>query len=534
MSHGKSEFINMRSTIFAISILTFILCDSCSYSSTDNIQKGTTYYISVDGSDSNSGKSQGKAWKTIGKVNMHDLSPGDQIRFRAGEKFEGTITLTSEDTGTENARVTISSFGDGKAVIKGGGNEAFRVDSCNFLTIENLELSGQGRKSGNTSDGLLVRNCDNVVIDDLEVYGFQHSGVHLHQCDDATIIHVHAHENGFAGIHVTGTTMRDPENYDNHNLYIGYCVAENNPGDPTVLQNHSGNGILASSVKGGIIEYCEASDNGWDMPWTGNGPVGLWIWDCTDFIIQYCISHHNRTNPVAADGGGFDFDGGVSNSIIQYCIAHNNEGAGYGLYEFGAAKPWENNTVRYNISQDDGIINGGSVGIWKNEDRGILRNCQIYNNTFYNSQSDGSNIWMYDNYPGFHFRNNVFVYNGSLISEGKSIRDEVFQGNLYWNLAADASFKGISYLKKMHGELFTGLYKDPGFSNPGAMVVTDPELINAVYLNAYIPTAGSPLIDGGLNLKELFELDPGSRDLIGTSIPVNEKFDIGSIELNNE
>jgi len=286
MSHGKSEFINMRSTIFAISILTFILCDSCSYSSTANVQKGTTYYISVDGSDSNSGKSKGKAWKTIEKVNMLDLSPGDQIRLRAGEKFEGTITLTSEDTGTENARVTISSFGGGKAVIKGGDNEAFRVDSCNFLTIKNLELTGQGRKFGNTSDGLLVRNCDNVVIDDLEVYGFQHSGVHVHQCDDATIIHVHAHENGFAGIHVTGTTMRDPENYDNHNLYIGYCVAENNPGDPTVLQNHSGNGILASSVKGGIIEYCEASDNGWDMPWTGNGPVGLWIWDCTDFIFS--------------------------------------------------------------------------------------------------------------------------------------------------------------------------------------------------------------------------------------------------------
>ena len=93
------------------------------------------------------------------------------------------------------------------------------------------------------------------------------------------------------------------------------------------------NGILASSVEYGTIEYCEAFNNGWDMPWTGNGPVGIWIWDCTDFTIQHCISHHNRNHPEAADGGGFDFDGGVSNSTIQYCISHHNEGAGYGLYE---------------------------------------------------------------------------------------------------------------------------------------------------------------------------------------------------------
>ena len=66
------------------------------------------------------------------------------------------------------------------------------------------------------------------------------------------------------------------------------------------------------------------------------------------------------------------------------------------------------------------------------------------------------------------------------------------------------------------------------------MVVTDPEKINAETLHAYIPETGSPLIDGGLNLKDLFDLDPGSKDLMGTSIPANERFDIGSIELNDE
>ena len=502
---------------------------------------GSTYYISAEGDDSDSGLAEGKAWLSIDRINKQDFEPGDRILFRGGDTFQGTISLTAEDAGTVSSRLIVSSFGEGRALISGVELEGFKAVSCQYLTIEKLEISGLGRKSGNIKDGLLLYQCDGSIIDDLEVYGFQHSGVHLHQCNDAVIKHVYAHENGFAGIHVSGTTVWDTALYDNHNLYIGYCLAENNPGDPSVVSNHSGNGILASSVKGGTIEYCEAFNNGWDMQWTENGPVGIWIWDCTDFIIQHCISHHNRTNPVAADGGGFDLDGGVSNSVIQYCISHNNEGAGFGLYEFGAAKPWENNTIRYNISQNDGIINGGSLGIWKSDEVGIMRNCQIYNNTFYNSLKDGSSLWLYDNYPGFSFHNNVFVFNGALISEEKSLKDEVFLGNLYWNLAGEETFFGYASLKEwasasgkeMQEDQIIGQYRDPMLNLAGSVKVTDPKQINENTLSGYIPQSGSPLVDRGLNLKELFNLNVGERDLVGKSIPIKNNYDIGAIELDD-
>ena len=515
--------------------LTGLLLTSCTKPAI-----GSSYYISAEGDDSDSGLAEGKAWKTIERVNVQDFEPGDRILFHGGDTFQGTISLTAEDAGTESSRLIVSSFGAGRALISGVELEGIKAVSCQYLTIEKLEISGMGRKSGNAKDGLLLYQCDGIVIDDLEVYGFQHSGVHLHQCNDAVIKQVYAYENGFAGIHVSGTTVLDTAKYDNHNLYIGYCVAENNPGDPSVLNNHSGNGILASSVKGGTIEYCEAFNNGWDMQWTENGPVGIWIWDCTGFIIQHCISHHNRTNPVADDGGGFDLDGGVSNSVIQYCISHNNEGAGFGLYEFGAAKPWENNTIRYNISQNDGIINGGSLGIWKSEDQGIIRNCQIYNNTFYNSQKDGSNLWLYDNYPGFNFYNNVFVFNGALISEEKSLKDEVFLGNLYWNLAGEETFFGYASLKEwasatgkeMQEDQIIGQYQDPMLNKAGSIVVTDPEMINHESIGGYVPVFGSPLVDRGLNLKVLLDLKVGDRDLMGTHIPKGNNYDIGALELD--
>jgi len=497
-----------------------------------------TYYIRTDGDDTRSGTSSAEAWQSVERVNEQDFEPGDRILFRGGDSFQGTLTLTGEDAGTAALRVVVTSFGEGRAVIAGREQEGLRADSCNYLSIQHIDFSGLGRKSGNATDGLLIRKCDNLVVDGVEVYGFQHSGVHLHQCDDAVITHVYSHENGFAGIHVTGNTIWDTVNYDNHNLYIGYCVAENNPGDPTVLDNHSGNGILASSVNKGTIEYCEAFNNGWDMPWTGNGPVGIWIWDCTDFLIQYCIAHHNRTNPVAADGGGFDIDGGVSNSIIQYCISHNNEGAGFGLYEFGAAKPWENNTVRYNISQDDGILNGGSVGIWKNDDQGIMHDCRIYNNTFYNSLDNGSCIWMYDHYPGYQFYNNAFVYNGALIAEGKTTGEEVFLGNLYWNLAGVEALPGYDNLQEwaaangneIIGDQLVGIFENPMFTNAGSLDISDPTMISKESLSAYIPQPGSPLVDGGMDLVKLLHIDPVKKDLLGTSLPSGNNYDIGAIE----
>jgi len=520
----------------ALLLLTCLWFKSCT-----GPRVGSSYYISAYGDDSNSGLSEGKAWQSMDKVNEQDFAPGDRILFRGGDTFTGTLSLSAEDSGTESLRLIASSYGEGRAIISGKEAQGLKADSCQYLTVENLEFSGLGRKSGNTTDGVLIYQCDDIILQELEVYGFQHSGIHVHKSDDAVVSHIYAHENGFAGIHVSGTTVWDTAKYDNHNLYIGYCVAENNPGDPSVLDNHSGNGILASSVKGGTIEFCEAFNNGWDMVWTENGPVGIWIWDCTDFIIQHCISHHNRTNPAAADGGGFDLDGGVSNSFIQYCISHNNEGAGYGLYEFGAAKPWENNTIRYNISQDDGIINGGSMGIWKSDNAGILRNCQIYNNTFYNSLKDGSCIWLYDNYPGFHFHNNIFVYNGPFISEKKSLKDETFLGNLYWNLSGKESFLGHGTLeewasvsgKEMDQDQFIGLYQDPMLRQSGSIEVTDPTKINQESIGGYSPQSGSPLVDKGINLKALLNLNVGDRDLMGTSIPSKNNYDIGAVELDN-
>lgn len=497
------------------------------------------YYVSEAGSDSAEG-SLSAPFRSIDKINTLQLNPGDSVLFKSGDTFLGTLILDSCDSGSPDNSVFIGHYGESKSTIDGAFSYGIFSRNAKHITLKGISVKGMGRKSGNLTDGAFFEKSENLVIQDCEFSGFQHSGLHVQQCRNLEITQVKAWENGFAGIKVSGSTMNDSLNYDNSEIYIAHCQTFNNPGDPTVLGNHSGSGILVYSASGGIIEHCTAYGNGWDMPWTGNGPVGIWIWDCTDFIVQYCLSHHNRTNPVGRDGGGFDFDGGVSNSVMQYNVSYSNDGPGYGLFEFGAAKPWQNNVIRYNISQNDGLTNGGSIGIWKDKKLGILRNCEIYNNTFYNDTLNGVLLYKDGSFPGIAFRNNIFVYSGNFIEPNSDVSKEVFIGNYYWNLKGNKRFAGYSDFhewvnstgKEKIQDSIAGLYVNPGLIQPGNLFINGTEEISSAFLSGYMLAPGSPLIGRGLDLKALFRIDPGPHDIAG-KIPGSAKgFEPGALEYN--
>lgn len=533
MTYLKPPFCAL---LFFSSLWILSACDSIN-SGKNETEQGTIYYVSLQGDDANSG-TKTQPWKSIAKVNETDFQAGDHILFEGGAVFEGKIVLDQNDKATAKLNIHISSFGEGRAQIDAGNTEALIATNCDHLNIHNLLFTGSGRLTGNTSDGVLIKECDSIALSELEVYGFQHSGIHIHKSVRARITEAYTHNNGFAGIHVTGSTMNDPENYDNRDLYIGNCVAENNPGDPTVRENHSGNGILASSVDGGIIEYCEAFNNGWDMPWDGNGPVGIWIWDANDFIIQHCVAHHNKTAKGAHDGGGFDFDGGVSNSILQYNVSFENEGPGIGLFEFGAAKPWKDNIVRYNLSVDDGLTTDGGLRIWKAEGKGEMYGCEIYNNTIINSNLGNYAIGILTNVPGIRFMNNIFMYDKEFIWTDHGLGDEEFKGNMYWNINGVTAFMNypsfeswaLATQHEMSKGTVVGRFSDPMIYNVNAPLPTDSKHIDRDHLFAFYPSDGSPAIDIAQLVREVLKQSPGEHDLVGLQIPAGGGYDFGALE----
>ncbi|MCX6253948.1 MAG: right-handed parallel beta-helix repeat-containing protein, partial [Bacteroidia bacterium] len=374
--------------ILVISLLSVTCCKSFRAEKKSDIAGKSdpeeAYYIdNKNGDDWNPG-TVNKPIKTIAELNIRLKKKVSGMYFAGGQIFDGTLLLNGAN-GTENNPIIISSRGDGRAVINGGNSESIRVENCQNLWINNLDIKGNGRKNGNTSNGLSIVRTRNSLVEQLKAEGFQKSGVDLYDCKDIKVKKVLAINNGFCGINVMGSDMKL-----SGNILIQDCKAENNPGDPTMLDNHSGNGILVGVSDSVVVDHCTATNNGWDMPRQGNGPVGIWTWQSNRITIQYCISYRNKTSENAKDGGGFDLDGGVTNSVIQYCLSYENQGAGYGLFQYPGASDWSKNVIRYCVSINDAQTTEGAGGffIWNgSEDSNQLSDCLIYNNVVYNSSA---------------------------------------------------------------------------------------------------------------------------------------------------
>ncbi len=482
---------------------------------------GKDYYVSPAGDDANPG-SQSKPWQTIAKVNDADFAPGDRILFEAGKTFTGTIKLDENDSGTSDKKVILTSYGSGRAVINGENDSGLATNACDHLVVKNINFVGAGRKTGNTKTGVHISDGNAIVIDSLDVTGFQKSGLSLSGVHNGRVTNVYAHENGAAGIGAGASQKRWSDN-----IYIANCLAENNPGDPTNLTNHSGNGIVVGQLTNAVIEYCEAFNNGWDMPRRGNGPVGIWAWSGDKVTIQFCVAHDNKS--PGHDGGGFDLDGGLTNSILQYNLSYNNEGPGYFLCQYPTAPVFKNNIVRYNISQNDGTRNnrmssidiyGGDVG---------MSDCEIYNNTIYNKTGAAIAFGGLD-IPGIVIRNNIFIFAGELIAGGS--KRGRFENNVYWPVDdRDLIFDGHRTIEEWAnatgqekiGAQVVGKSIDPRVTKPGLAKLTDPTKLAT--LRPYKLQAGSPCIGAGIPIE-----NSGGRDFWGNKLPETQKPSIGACE----
>ena len=79
--------------------------------------KGTVYYVSNSGNDTNDGKSADSAWATLDKVNKAQLSAGDAVLFECESIFRGTVSA--------KAGVTYASYGTGNMPIIMGSKKNY-------------------------------------------------------------------------------------------------------------------------------------------------------------------------------------------------------------------------------------------------------------------------------------------------------------------------------------------------------------------------------------------------------------------------
>jgi len=515
----KKSLINL----LIISLLSVISCKSFiseknNNSLNESIDERGYFLNRINGSDNNPGTIE-KPLKSITELNLRLKKKAANICFAGGQVFEGKLVLDGIN-GSDRNPIKIKSWGKGRAVINGGNGEAVKIGNSSRIWILDLDIKGNGRNHGNKTNGISILQSRNCKVENINTTGFQKSGIALYNCTESVIRKVVASENGFCGINIMGSARNL-----SRKILIQDCKAENNPGDPTNFNNHSGNGILVGVSDSVTIDHCSATNNGWDMPRQGNGPVGIWTWESDHVTIQYCISYRNKTSRGAKDGGGFDLDGGVKNSVIQYCLSYENQGAGYGLFQYAGASVWSDNTVRYCVSINDAQITEGAGGIfiWNgSNDENQLINCKVYNNVIYNLKVPLISFENSSVHKNFLFTNNIFL--GSDHPIAGTYTGSSFIGNDWWNTDGNISFMNSSSLSEwakksgqemLHGR-YLGMQEDPKLKGPLLTDITDPYQLEK--LSGYILQHDSPLKNKGMNLNSIFGIKQPAKDFFGNDI----------------
>lgn len=513
-----------------------------------------TYYISPSGNDAASGTSASTAWRSISKLNTVNLAPGTVVLFEGNQTYSGRIYLDAMDANNETNPVIISTYGSGKALIQSGATNGLYAYNTKGIHVSNLIFEGPG-PSATTIDGVMFYTdlsggvkLGNIQLKNVEVRQYGKNGIILYASapntgyKDVLIDSTHVHDIRENGILISGYTAQNYAGWGHQNVSIKHTEVNNITGyaDPTT---HRGSGIILGQTDNGLIEYSVAHHTGSANTHCG-GPGGIWVYDSNAITIQYCESYSNSSGS-GCDGLGFDLDGGVTNSVLQYNYSHDNDGAGYLLGQYDNARPWKNNIVRYNISENDGRTNAGGITLFKGANT-VMNGCQIYHNTIYTSASaQNANVAAISYINWSTGIEQVSIYNNILQTTGGAALVNIpagytayFAGNLYWSSgsAFKINYQGTTYNSiaawrtatgnEKVGSTPTGVTADPFLMGPGLATVLYPGVTYS--LTSYKLLAGSPAINAALNLST-FGINIGPHDYYNTNLAWANK-DIGAYE----
>lgn len=522
-----------------------------------------TFYVSPLGNDLATGLTPLTPWRTIARVNQQVLAAGDTVCFKGGAVFPGNLVLDASESGTPTEPITFTAYGVGPAGIAAGTGNGFDLYNVAGIRIANLSVIGSGIA---TSMGIGISfyadlpgdvKLPFVRIEDCRVTGFRRGGISIGAYsgrtgfEDVRVERCLLDQNGNNGMAVWGfydtTGGQTPDDYAHHSIYVGHNVIQSNHGDPSVTTKHTGSGVEIAQAYDVLVEYNRALENGRDNSWTGGGPVGLWMWDVLEGVIQFNESYRNKSGTL--DGGGFDLDGGCVRCVLQYNYSHDNDGPGFMIAQFPGSRPMRRCSVRYNISErDGGRSNAGALQLWSGDPLGVAPEALVFhNNTVYVEPKALGTAKAFRAFGSGRlgdcgFANNVFLTGGSgaWLGELALSTPPAFAGNLYYaplgpfvvrdggvNFASLAAWRAARGQELVQG-VPSGFEMDPLLTAPG-MGGTLGDATQLQTLDAYRLLPTSPLNDLGLFLPTFGVVLP-ELDFYGNPVPAGLGLSIGADE----
>lgn len=492
----------------------------------------TSYYVNNSGSDSSPG-TVGSPWQTLTKVNGFTFPTNSTIFFAGGQSFSGTLEIgTGFVTGAQfSGTLTVDSYGTGRATINAGTGDGFYIINVGNVTIQDLIFTASG--GANNLGGYVTNSqagntqLSNVLLNNLDVSGFDKAQI---------VLGGDAGTSGFTNFSLTNSVLHGAGNsgfqsygsvsgsYSHYNVTLTNVTTYDIPGHSGV---GSGSGIVLGEVDGATVQNSLSYGNGT----IGLGGVGIWTYDSNNIHFVENESHHNTS--TSGDGDGFDFDGGITNSLMEKNYSHDNKGSGFLLYAY-AGLPWSSNTLRDNISQNDG--SGGASGIYiGNDGTAVQTGASIYNNTVYNSSGReclAIGVGTSSNNITALIANNIFNCDSTpLVATAATLTGSsvsLLTNDYYAPTSFSITWLGATYTSFASWQTATGQEKISG-TNVG--LTSNPLLSgagsggtcggwSATCPSQYELTSGSPMIGTGLNLTlSPYSLVVGTSDYYTNTIP---------------
>lgn len=487
---------------------------------------GTAYYVdSQTGDDAQAGTRPEQAWKSLAKVNGTRFAPGDRILFKGGTRYTGE--LRPQGSGREGQPIRIGAYGaGGRPRIDGGGiPAAVSLHNVEYWEVEGLEIT-------NTGTARAPRNGVKVTLEDFgTAHHVQLRDLYIHDVNGTNV----KKDGGGCGISWNNWGNKVKSRFDglliencrlvrtDRNGISGGGYADRSKWHPSLnviirgnlIEDFGGDGIVPIGTDGCLVER-NVLRRGRQR--AEDYACGIWPWGCDNTVIQY-----NEVSGMKGvkDGQGFDSDYNCRNSLFQYNYSHDNEGGFLLVCNFapkgGDADTFGNTgtVVRYNISQNDGTPNAGTLGHLISM-QGPVKNIQVYNNVIYVPKSKSGvlmvNTWVTDQGPPekLFYANNLFYAEPETAvgwMNGGS-RNVTFANNLFFG-------------NKFQLPLGTAwITADPLLVNPGSGTA------GMASLGGYRLTAGSPCLGAGQDLPH-----NGGRDFWGNPLPpAGGKTSIGAHE----
>ncbi|UXX79399.1 hypothetical protein N7E81_18770 [Reichenbachiella carrageenanivorans] len=391
MSRWVSLCFNFKVWLAVPSVFMLMSLSSPVEFSDADQKEAITYYVDATaGDDSNRGDEQSQAFRSLSKINELKLQAGDQVLFKRGHKWSGT--LKPQGSGTEKAPIVIGAYGEGARPSIDGEGKKEETDTMSaglilynqeYFEIRDIEI--RNFEKGDPAKPIKKAGIFVLAKDIGTLHGFKFENVRIADVNGS----LKTRENGgvfFSVIADEDPDKRVPTNFDG--IYMVDCHIYNVDRGGFLNQSYWRNrdfdskfGEMSANNKLNnwypslnlLIEKCKFEEIG------GNGLVtrvvaapvvqnNLFIrnstkttgnasypYNCDDALWQFNEACYTVYNEGDVDASGFDSDYLCKNTIIQYNYSHHNDWGGLLVCSWGQVTNSFNDgtIVRNNIFQDE-------------------------------------------------------------------------------------------------------------------------------------------------------------------------------------